>query len=516
MLRSENAFINIHTMLNHCTILLGFSQLETLGAIRSHLHYFSSLKPNVVLRSIALLLFRQDTICFTRFSFHHLLIEDIIQFCPTASLIFSLIPVDPFAHSSANSNSAITSASRSSPRNIPSILVNQQQSLSLFLVRLAQVLKTYYRALLTTRARHQHHLESNLLDWANIQHDSHTLDLMLLSFFQMCNLDIPEDVESVGTPAGRSKPYTFSFYSYVTELSIAVYIHYLTIGLECQLYTLRELSVVYWYLEYFYDIRLQNRRLAYRDPAIMSYLKPFAIASLKDADKRARQTNSSSNSKSKHKEKKVQKSQKHTIPKFQHFQTVPPQTSEVLLMEIHMTACRGICQMLRAISRLGSNKNPDVVPNVHPEFFANYFAHRFSALTVLSQPTPPTAEAFRNQMNIFDTLAPEAVIELADSSFKVVKDACTRLLNSVPNILTALPLFPNDALKQCPKSFHPFPIDSSDLRALLRVTVTNAIGLLGWQKIFATSSPDQVPAAIASFDLHPIFPILQQRKPRNK
>jgi len=227
------------------------------------------------------------------------------------------------------------------------------------------------------------------------------------------------------------------------------------LGFELELFNPKELVLAYWYLEYFCDLRLQNKNLAWR-PKVKKRTKPT---------------------------KKPKPS----------LGTPPPPTAEFLVVEAYMMLCRGLCQSIIGFKRAGVE-----VLEINSRHLEHWFANRFEDFNRVPQPSPMSLKSWKTQLGYFAKETPQKLLQTGSDSFTQAK-----------NLLT----------KACSHSYPPLEQEIKVLRQLIKVCITNTVLLLGIGKVLDLKQPGVGPFQQIdhyrlrySLDTHPLFPILILQK----
>ncbi len=170
---------------------------------------------------------------------------------------------------------------------------------------------------------------------------------------------------------------------------------YLFLGCDLELYIPCELPVVYWYLEFLLEIRLQSKHLAHRELTV-----------------------------AKKKKKNIYS-----------YRTVAPRvTGETLLTEACFLLCRGFNQLVNALSRMGFHTEAMRGDNIARE---KWFTNRFLLMHLVQQPRPLTIAQFDLVQEQLSKIEHTVLVKRAVECFTAVRNALTKLsaLATTPDLV---------------------------------------------------------------------------------
>ncbi|ETV90589.1 hypothetical protein, variant [Aphanomyces invadans] len=206
-----------HLMLA-CTPPATIQSMDDLKAFLTHL---SSLRPNILVRSYAVLFLYIDKKMYGKYNFMDWLADSMVM------------------------------------NGVPSVLLSTQEGIG-FSTRCIEAVYESLKCHLHNRPRQRHRLELLFDEWAQLQVDAASID--------------DKFVTEMGIPKASYPRY---FTSWALEQTSALMIHYLTLGFELDIYALSEYSTIYWYLDYLLGSRIQNLTNAW---SFVEKLKSFTTS----------------------------------------------------------------------------------------------------------------------------------------------------------------------------------------------------------------------------------------------
>ena len=117
-----------------------------------------------------------------------------------------------------------------------------------YLQRLIKPACMIFRLFCENRSRQQQRVGKLISDWAILQHDANTLDQEAAAKMAIENKTTAVDFSA------KTAPYRHPFFSWVVEQTVHLLTHHLMLGPELELFSARELPVVYWYLDFLLEV----------------------------------------------------------------------------------------------------------------------------------------------------------------------------------------------------------------------------------------------------------------------
>ncbi|DBA01367.1 TPA: hypothetical protein N0F65_001606 [Lagenidium giganteum] len=449
-------------LMKHLLLACATPEWTCMEDLRIFLADLSRQQPSIVVRSYVLLFLYIDKKIYGRFGFMDWLTESMVM------------------------------------NGVPTVLLSTQEGVQFS----ARTIETVYESLkiyLHGRSRQRARLETLLEDWAILQLEAAGVD------------------ETFTTEMGIPKAtYPRYFTAWTLEESVLLMIHYVSLGLELDLYSPNEYGTVYWYFDYLLGSRLQNLNVTWTFVEKLKKLAPGPHGSRSSSNPTPLSSTGSTSTSSDAAEAAGKKTKKVANTNSSTTTTADEPPADPLkarfVREVNYT------EMLRATMRayfqfFSALERDELVPAAAPTYGSPTirFNHRFAPFQSIHFPAALTFEDFA-QNSDFAPYKVDVIYKSAEECFKVARVHGEQLLSEYGANMP----------------------HADEVRAVIKVAVSNCVNLARREQALlkvsgsastgrgsARGKTKQRPAPAASddaramftaqfdFTLHPHFPVVQ-------